>query len=117
MRYRKLDANGDMVFGNGGDSFYHDVPDAPAQAITTRLKLGLGEWFLDLKDGTPWKTRVLGKYTGFTRDPMLRSRILKTQGVKSLDAYSSSVNVDTRRFEVSATVSTAYGQITVRGPV
>ena len=52
MRYRKLDAAGDMTFGNGIGAFYVDIPEAPAQAVMTRLRMEQGEWFLDAKAGT-----------------------------------------------------------------
>jgi hypothetical protein len=110
MRVRKMDANGDMTFGGGQASFYRDQPEAPAQAALTRLYLFLGEWFLDTSDGTPWKTQVLGKYTGSTRDPVIRQRILGTPGVTGIAAYGSQLNRDTREFDVQATIDTLYGQ-------
>ncbi|ABS68878.1 hypothetical protein Xaut_3650 [Xanthobacter versatilis] len=113
MRYRKLDVNGDMMFGRGQADFYRDVPEAPAQAVKTRLFLRLGEWFLDTSDGTPWNTEILGAHTQNTRDAALRERIEGTTGVSSLDAYSSSYNSDTRSLSVSATITTSYGVSTL----
>lgn len=109
MRYRKLDASGDMMFGRGQQDYYRDVPEAPAQAVKTRLALRLGEWFLDVTDGTPYDTEILGAHTQNTRDAAIRERIEGTQGVASLDAYSSTFNPDTRAFVVQATVTTIYG--------
>ncbi len=117
MRYRKLDANGDMVFGGGQAAFWRDVPEAPAQAVLTRLRLQLGEWFLDTRDGTPWKTRVLGKYTANTRDPVIRARVLGSEGVIAIVAYGSQLDRETRRFAVQVTIDTRYGQAVVRGPI
>lgn len=113
MRYRKLDANGDMMFGRGQADFWRDVPEAPAQAVKTRLFLRLGEWFLDTSDGTPWDTEILGAHTQNTRDAALRERIEGTTGVSSLDAYSSSYDPNTRSLSVSATVTTSYGAATI----
>jgi hypothetical protein len=113
MRYRKLDANGDMVFGRQQADFWRDVPDAPAQAVWTRLQLYLGDWFLDTSDGTPWRTQVLGKYTGSTRDPAIQARTLGTQNVTAIHAYASQVNRDTRVFNVQMTIDTLYGQANV----
>jgi len=114
MRYRKLDANGDRVFGHGQSDFWRDVPDAPAQAVLTRLHLEQGSWFLDTTEGIPWKTRVLGKYTGSTRDAVIRARVLGTQGVSGIAQYSSSLDRNTRAFAVNMTIDTIYGQATVQ---
>lgn len=117
MRYRKLSPTGDYTFGRGQADFYRDVPEAPAQAVATRLHLRLGEWFLDTTDGTPWSTEVLGKYTLGTRDRMLRMRTLGTTGVTGIAAYSSQFNPDTREFAASITIDTAYGQISMTEPL
>lgn len=110
MKYRRLDENMDYTFGKGNDNFWIDVPDAPGQAVLTRLKLELGQWFLDLEDGTPWNTRVLGKYTGNTRDPVIRARVLNTEGVRFLIAYSSHFDPETREWGVDMTIDTNYGR-------
>lgn len=114
MRYRKLDANGDYVFGHQQADFYRDQPEAVAQAVQTRLGLFTGEWFLDTTDGTPWRTDVLGKYTQNIYDATLKARILDTQGVKAIDAYASTLDRQSRRLTVSATISTIYGTATVQ---
>lgn len=110
MRYRKLDTNGDMVFGGSQNAFWTDVPDAVGQAVGTRLGLQAGEWFLDTTDGTNWQTGVLGNNTRSTRDVILKERILGTQGVNSLISYNSTFNGNSRAFTVSATIDTIYGQ-------
>lgn len=113
MRYRKLDVNGDRVFGGDQQAFLIDSPEAVGQAVLTRLRLNLGDWFTDTSDGTDWKTKVLGKYTENKRDPMLRARILGTTGVTSIVSYSSSFDPNTRQFNVTCTLNTLYGQVTI----
>jgi hypothetical protein len=117
MRVRKLDGDGDMQFGFGQSDFWKDVPDAPAQCVMTRLQLKTGEWFLDTREGTPWDTEVLGKYTGSTRDPVIRSRALGTQGVTGILGYVSLLSRDRRAFAVAMQVDTRYGQKIVAGPI
>lgn len=109
MRYRRLDKNYDMMFGHCKNDFWIDVPDAPAQAVLTRLMMNYGEWFLDPTAGTPWSTKVLGKYTDNTRDAVIRSRISGTQGVNSIIQYSSDLDRDTRHFGAQAQIDTIYG--------
>lgn len=113
MRYRKLSVTGDYVFGGQQADFYKDVPEAVGQAVLTRLRLLRGEWFLDTTAGTPWSTEVLGKYTNGTYDAAIRQRILGTQGVKEIVAYSSTVDTEKRHLSVSVTINTIYGTTTV----
>ena len=117
MRVRKTTATGDYRFGSGRADYWQDVPDAPAQLCVSRLRLERGEWFLDRAEGINYRGRVLGKRTERTRDPEIRSRILGTQGVKSITAYGSVQNRDTRGFSVTATINTAYGAKTFAEPL
>lgn len=116
MRYRALDANGDMQFGNGASNFLVNSPAAVGQAVLTRLKLLTGEWFLDVTEGTPYATQILGKNTSATYDTAIRSRILGTQGVSGIASYSSSLNPTTRALSITATIDTIYGQATISAP-
>ncbi|GLQ96485.1 hypothetical protein [Dyella mobilis] len=109
MRYRKLDANGDYTFGHGQDDFYTNVPAAVAQAVETGLKLFQSEWFLDTSSGVPWRQNILGKYAANAYDLILKNAILTTQGVQTLDSYSSTLSDQTRALTVTATIDTIYG--------
>lgn len=113
MRYRKLDANGDTTFGRGPSNFWINAPAAVAQAVVTRLKLLQGEWFLDVTEGTPWSTQILGKNTSATYDPAIQERILDTLGVTKLLDYASTLDPDTRELTVTAKLDTIYGEVTV----
>lgn len=113
MRYRKLDAGGDYTFGRGQGSLLTDSPEAVAQAVMTRLRLLLGEWFADTSEGTPWATEILGKHTQGTRDAALQQRILDTQGVLQIDSYDSAFDAESRTFSLNCTITTDYGQTTI----
>ena len=114
MLYRKLDKNNDYVFGSGLLNFWQDVPDAVAQAVLTRLRLWSGEWFLNVTEGTPYQAGALGKHQLQSVDPMIRDRILSTEGVNSIANYSSNLNSVTRQLTVNATINTIYGQATIQ---
>lgn len=111
MKYRKLSASNDFTFGRGQSDFYKDVPEAVAQACQTRLSLATGDWFLNLLEGTPYFPKILGHGTTNLYDIALKQRILGTPGVKSLDAYQSSLDPNTRKLSVTCLLTTIYGQI------
>jgi hypothetical protein len=111
MRYRKLDSDGDCSFGRSALDFISDTPETVAQAVRTRLLLLRGEWFLDVTDGTPYATEILGANTAQTYDLAIRERILDTQGVTGIVSYES--NLADRALTVIATIDTLYGQSTV----
>jgi len=113
MRYRALDSNSDYSFGQNGANFLVDSPAAVAQAISTRLKLIQGEWFLDQTAGTPYNTQILGAGTESTRDLAVQTVILGTQGVTEITDYASNFDPSTRAFTVAATVNTQFGPTTI----
>lgn len=114
MRVRKK-VNGLRVFGQGQGSFFVNNPEGVGQCIATRLGLWQGQWYLNLPDGTPWLTQVLGKFSGSTADAAIQARVLGTTGVQSIVNYSSSLDRNTRQLSVNMSVQTAFGQIQVSG--
>ena len=108
MRYRELSPTGDYLFGAGGQNFLVDSPEMVAQSVLTRLRLWSGEWFLDVTEGTPWMTQILGENTKSLYDLAIQSRVLQTQGVTGIKDYSSSL--ENRVLTVTMTIDTQYGQ-------
>ena len=115
MRVRKKNPVTGRQFGHGSQDFWINSVDGVGQCIITRLLLWQSQWYLNLPDGTRYLTRVLGRFTGATADAEIQSRILGTTGVTSIVNYSSSLDRNTRRWNVNATVQTQFGQITVTG--
>ena len=112
MIYRQLDANGDMVFGQGAGNFFKDVPEATGQAISTKLKLFQGEWFIYTTAGVPWESQVFGFGTIPFYDFVIQDTIASAPGFSSLVNYSSYID-QKRNVSISATVNTIYGITTV----
>jgi hypothetical protein len=119
MRVRALDANGDMTFGKNAQDFLVNSPEMVGQCIQTRLKLFTNEWFLNLSDGTPWASEVLGKYTRGLYDAAIQNRILGSPGVLSIvsGSYSSVYTAETRALAIACTVNTQYGQAPVAASI
>lgn len=112
MRYRKLSADGDYIFGRGSSEFFVNDPEGVGQAVQTRLRLMTGEWFLDQNEGTPYSTEILGTGTQNLYDQAIQERVLGTQGVLSIEEYDSHLD-ESRHLTVNCTINTIYGQATV----
>jgi hypothetical protein len=106
--YRRLDGDGDMTFGHGAADFLTDQ-FATAQSVMTRLRLWAGEWFLDVNEGTPYSTQILGAGTKPLYDNAIQQRILGTAGVKKIVSYNSQQDPVTRRLTITAVISTIFG--------
>lgn len=113
MRYRRLDSKDDFAWGHGQADYLENSPECVAQAVVTRLRLLAGEWFLDLQEGMPYQGRVLGKHTPDTYNPIIRARILGTQGVTELVSYESLYDSEIRNLTVNVTINTVYGVATL----
>ena len=115
MRYRAQDLDGDYRFGNGMADFHIDNAEAVAQAIMTRLRLWVGEWFLDTAEGTPFEQAVLGTGKMNSVEPAIRDRILDTEGVDEIVSFQLIWDSNARRLELIAEVNTIYGPAPLSG--
>lgn len=111
MRYRKLTPTGDYSFGNGQKDFYHDVPQAVGQAAQTRVLLWLGEWFLNVDEGTPFMQSVIGTRPSLQQlaNATISARIAGTQGILNVNNFQSVIDPATRRIQMSCDIDTIYG--------
>lgn len=113
MRYRREDLEGDYVFGSGDNTFLTNNPETVAQAVKTRFELWRGEWFLDDREGTPYRQEILGKHKSAIYQLAIRERILMTPGVSKIETLDIQFSPDTRRVAFTATLNTLYGSVTV----
>ena len=112
MIYRKMDANGDYTFGSNSSS-YLSKNEAVAQAISTRLKLLIYEWWEDLEEGTPlWQSIVSSRDISEAAN-IIRKRIIGTDHVKNLTFFDYSWDNTNRKLSIRAQVDTDYGELTV----
>lgn len=112
MLYRKLDTEGDYVFG-ANQNAYLEGAAAVAQAVSTRLKLLLYEWWEDLEEGLPlWQQIVASKDRG-TAEKLIRERIVKTPQVRGILSLNTEWDSERRKFMITATVDTEFGSITL----
>lgn len=115
MKYRRLDENGDYVLGRR-DGFLTGR-DAVGQAIATRLRLLLGEWWENKEEGLPLFEKILGVFRGEGDirdvDLILSQRIQGTKGVTGMVSYDSAFDPNHRIYSASCRVNTLYGEVGV----
>ncbi len=112
MRYRRLDADGDMVAGQGRNDFATGR-EAVAQAVKTRLWLLYGEWWEDQTDGLPLWQQILG-VAGVTKeqlDRIYQTRIAATPEVTAITELASSLV--SRSYSMTCKAATPYGAVAV----
>lgn len=95
-------ANGDIV--TSGDLFVTGKEET-RQACICRLRLFLGEYFLDATDGTPWFQSILGKTSRDIAEANIKQRILSTKGVMALNTFDMDSDTKNRKFTVTATIT------------
>ena len=84
------------------------------QRILQRLRFFRGEWFLDVRAGTPWFQRVLVRAAPIgIVTTVITNAINTVEGVISVSNVQSAINRETRRFTFSADVTTENGQISI----
>lgn len=86
--------------------------DATAQRIKVRLKLFLGEWFLDLLAGIPYYQDILVKNPDETAiNAIIKEAILSVPTVIELVTYTASLDNARRTFTVTFHCRTEDGTI------
>lgn len=93
----QLDSAGDLVI-SGGTMI---LGDYVAQRVATRLRTLLGEWFLDTTEGTPYLQRILVSNVNLDNvRSIIRSRVLGTVGVQSIQAINLTFDAVRRKLTV-----------------
>lgn len=110
MIYRKLDENGDYTFGGNANSFVSDA-QAVKQAVITRLRLLLYEWWENLEDGLPLFQKILANRDVERADSLIKERIQGTQNVKNILNYQSSWDNEHRVLSISCVLNTVFGVV------
>jgi hypothetical protein len=107
---RKL-VDGDPVFGRGLQGFLTQS-SATAQKCACRVRMILGEWFLDINAGIPWVAMpevnarvILGEpnVAGYT-EGLIKQALINTPGVASIEEFRFSLNHERRAAAVYVSV-------------
>lgn len=108
----KVDDNDNIVIENGDIAIVKDAEEVE-QSLKIRLKMWLGEWFLDESLGLDFLGKIFKKnYSKQDIDNEIKKVILGTFGVVRILAYSSEVIKENKleTLKVKFSVSTIYSQ-------
>ena len=76
--------------------------EATRQGVLRRLRLFVGEYFLDSTAGTPWFDEILGKSERDIAELALRGRIATSPGVVAISEFRMNFEPRYRRLRVEA---------------
>lgn len=101
---------GDIAIVNGDFALVTGV-DETVQFLIQRLKLFLGEWFLDETLGLPYFDEVFVKNPDpIALDSIFKTYILKSPGVLELTAFSLDFDTPTRTLSIRGTIRALDGE-------
>lgn len=83
--------------------------DAVGRGIYHRLRFFLGEYFINITDGTPWFNGILGKTPQDIAEVNLKQRILTAPGVAEITRFKFEPDPAQRSLTVTASVTTENG--------
>jgi hypothetical protein len=107
--------NGDLVLTSDIDI---NGTNPILQDILQKMRMFLGEWFLDNTKGVPWFQQIFIKNPDMSKiEAIFIELILSTSGVDSLMDYSFVSDKATRRFEVSFLAQTTRGIVDYSGTI
>jgi hypothetical protein len=105
--------NGDIAWSGGVLRQVTDPLDAIRQLLECRLRMAVGEWFLDPAEGLPVYESIMGKpRTEAGVRQVIRDRILQTLGVLALPLLKVSIDPAARTVAISFQAQTAAGVVT-----
>lgn len=107
------------LYMNGNDVVFVTDAEAIAQHVRQRLMVFQSEWFLDTTAGVPWLTRILGQgYDPVLAEGVIKSVVLATEGVTSIESFDVVFNRQTRELRVrQLDVRTIYDEIVSVGVI
>jgi hypothetical protein len=106
-----LNENHDLDLFNG-DLFLVSEVDAVTQYLKQRMKLFLGEWFLDEASGIPYFDRILVKNPNLVEiDAIFKNEILSTPGVVELLEFSINIDGQARSMRLAFRARSREGEI------
>jgi hypothetical protein len=91
-----------------------DGAERVRQHLAIKLKLWVGEWFMDTEFGTPYLSDILGKQVSLAGSvAALKKSISEVDGVQSITRFEFDFNRSARNLDVNFDVQTPYGNLNI----
>jgi hypothetical protein len=113
MIYRKLTEDGDMTLGNK-QAYISDI-DAVKQAVITRLRQLIYEWWEQIEDGVPYWQQIIAQRDIQTAEKLIRERIARTDHVVSILSFDPTWDNEKRHLTIACAIQSDYGPFTLEG--
>lgn len=84
--------------------------ESVAQGVRARLRMFLGESFIDITQGTPWFQRILGKTPQDVAETNIKRRILAAPGVDRIRQFNFDSDRQERLYQISTVIQTESGE-------
>jgi len=102
----------DLVLTNN-DLVMLDGAERVRQHLAIKLKIWVGEWFMDTEFGTPYLSDILGKQVSLAGSvAALKKSISEVDGVQSITRFEFDFNRSSRSLNVDFDVQTPFGIVT-----
>lgn len=103
----------DLVIGEDGDlQFTNGTVDEVAQLICCRLRMFLGEWYLNRLEGVPYFEEVLKKNPNLAQvRALLLSVVVDTPNVEKVLQFDSTFDASTRSYSVRFKAQASDGTV------
>jgi hypothetical protein len=111
MIYRQLTDDGDMTIGN--KNAYIEGVEAVRQAVVTRLRQLIYEWWEQLEDGVPYWQKIIARRDIAEAVRIIRARIEQTTDVIAILVFEHYWNNETRSLTIRAGIQSVYGEFVI----
>jgi hypothetical protein len=107
-----IDDSGQLEWIGGDITDKEDYSRMVLQRIWCRLRFVKGEWYLDQRQGTPWKEKIWVKgVTESTVKRVIREVVVNTPGVEALNRLDVSIDKTTRLATITITATSDLGTV------
>jgi len=105
----EINSDNDIYVNSSGQFARNSGRDRVAQEVESALRLFLGEWFLNINKGVPYKQEIFRKpYDKERIENILAAKTLEVPSVASVDSISSDFDSATRIYSAVIRGKTIY---------